>query len=180
MISKESLQEKYSTMSADELMAIIDNKFDYTDLAVTVAIEELAKRNPTEADIKNYKDKIIESVDTFISKNIEVDLNNFQKLLFYIVWIPIITYPIKANYRDGDYALKLRQANYYSLAGFVFFMVTGILSLPLEASNFLSFIMWFAFFIPAYLFDEYFNRQRQIKKLRKLFKVDEATEYDEE
>lgn len=176
MISKESLQEKYSEMSAEELMNIIDNKFDYTDLAVTVAIEELAKRKPTEDDIKNYKDKIIESFDTFISKNIEVDLNNFQKLFFYIIWFPIITYPIKANYRDGDYALKLRQANYYSLAGFISLVVAGLLSLPLEASNFLSFIMWFAFFIPAYLFDEYFNRQRQIKKLRELFKVDEDNE----
>ncbi|WP_460694746.1 hypothetical protein [Mucilaginibacter puniceus] len=163
-------------MSAEELMNIIDNKFDYTDLAVTVAIEELAKRKPTEEDIKNYKDNIIATVDTFISKNIEVDLNNFQKLLFYIIWIPIITYPFKANYSDDGYELKLRQSNYYSLAGFIFFMVAGILSVPLDASNLLSFIMWFAGFIPAYLFDEYFNRQRQITKLRRLFNVDDANE----
>ncbi|MGF7081042.1 hypothetical protein [Mucilaginibacter sp. UYCu711] len=179
MVTKEDLQRKYATLSTSELMNILDNKFSYTDLAVTVAIEELAKRSPSEEDVKNYKEEILDEVNTFIVNNIEVDLTTWQKMLFYLFWFPILTFAFKRNYREDGYILKVRQANYYSFVGFIALIISAFLSLPLNLSSFGEIALWMTGFFPAYLFDEYFNRLQQIKKLKKIFKVDDTDQTDD-
>ncbi len=59
MVSKEELKGTFSMLPTEKLMEIIDNKFGYTELAVSVAFEELAGREITEEEIKNYKSKQI-------------------------------------------------------------------------------------------------------------------------
>jgi len=92
MATKKELQEKYATLTTSQLMQILDRKFDYTELAITVAIEELAKRSPSEEDIKTYKEETLDVLNVFIVKNIEEDLSTWQKMLFYLLWIPILTF----------------------------------------------------------------------------------------
>jgi hypothetical protein len=167
MVSKEELQGTFATLPTEKLMEIIDNKFGYTELAVSVAFEELASRKISEQEIKNYKTKQIEKLNNYIKRNISDDLTLSQKNLFYFIWIPLLTFPFKQNFREKGYALKVKQSNYYSLFGFFFFLLTASLSVGL--SNLFAIALWIAGFIPAYLLDEYFNRQRQIKKLQKLF-----------
>jgi hypothetical protein len=72
------------------------------------------------------------------------------------------------NFREKGYKLKIRQANYYSLFGFLFFLLSAF-SLIEGMSNLFVIALWLAGFIPAYLMDEFFNRQRQIRKLQQLF-----------
>ena len=179
MATKEELQEKYATLTTSQLMQILDRKFDYTELAITVAIEELAKRSPSEEDIKTYKEETLDVLNVFIVKNIEEDLSTWQKMLFYLLWIPILTFVFKRNYREDGYILKLRQANYYSFTGFIALILSAIVSMPLNLSSFGEIAVWMLGFFPAYLFDEYFNRQQQIKRLKKIFKVEEADQIDE-
>ena len=55
MVTKEDLEKRYSNLSNAELLDIIENKFSYTELAVTVAIEEIGNRKVTEEEIKLFE-----------------------------------------------------------------------------------------------------------------------------
>src|ERR1700760_5039972 len=168
MVSKKELQVTFATLPTEKLMEIIDNKFGYTELAVSVAFEELASRKISEEEIKNYKFKQIEKLNNYIKKNIEHDLAFAQKNLFYFIFLPLLTFPFKQSFREKGYKLKIKQANYYSVFGFVFFVLAALF-LYQGMSNLFVAAFWLGGFIPAYLMDEFFNRQRQIRKLQRLF-----------
>ncbi|MGZ3765682.1 MAG: hypothetical protein ACXVA2_13520 [Mucilaginibacter sp.] len=155
-------------LPTEKLMEIIDNKFGYTELAVSVAFEELSGRKISEEEIKNYKTKQIEKLNNYIKKNISHDLALAQKNLFYFIFIPLLTVPFRQNFREKGFKLKIRQANYYSFLGFLFFALAGLFLFQ-GLSNLFVAAFWIGGFIPAYLMDEFFNRQRQIKKLQRLF-----------
>jgi hypothetical protein len=168
-MTREDLQEQYASLSTNELLEIIDRKFDYTELAVTVALEEIGRRNLSEENIREYKEEQVAQAKSFIKKNIVDDLNVIQKILFFFIWLPLLNFPFKQNFRDGNYVLKLKQANYYSLLGFVFMALTLISTGFFPHSALTDFTIWFLGFLPAYGFDEYFNRKRQIRRLRSMF-----------
>lgn len=155
-------------LPTEKLMEIIDNKFGYTELAVSVAFEELASRKISEEEIKNYKFKQIQKLNSYIQKNISHDLAFAQKNLFYFFFIPVFTFPFRQNFREKGFKLKIRQANYYSFFGFLFFSFSALF-LYQGLSNLFVIAFWLSGFIPAYMMDEFFNRQRQIRKLQKLF-----------
>ena len=179
-MNKRELQEKYSELSNSELLEIIDQKFDYTELAITVAIEELGKRKISEDDIKDYKDEVITQVNTLITKNIIDDLTLAQKNLFFFLWLPFLTFPLKQNLRDDGFVLKLKQANYYSLVGFCSFLAAGFIISILSVNDLVGLGIWILTFLPAYFFDEHFNRQRIVSRLRSIFgeqKDEENSDY---
>lgn len=169
MVTKEELQKKYINLSNHELLNIIENKFDYTDLAVSVALSELSKRNINEDDIKEYKESIEKEIETFIERNIVDDLSIIQKLLFFIFWVPLLNFPFRQNFSDEGYELKLKQANYYSWAGFISLILISLATVSYNLSELTTFLIWLVCFLPAFLFDENFNRNRQIKKLERIF-----------
>ncbi|HVX28567.1 MAG TPA: hypothetical protein VHB70_19615 [Parafilimonas sp.] len=168
-MTREELQETYSQFSTQELLEIIDRKFDYTETAVAVALEEISKRRISENDIKSYKTEQIEKAEKFIKYNIVDDLTFFQKNLFFFIWLPILNIALKQNFRDDGYILKLKQARYYSWLGFVSFMLIGMFSGIYGLQNLTALAIWILAFLPAYGFDETFNRQKQIQKLKKIF-----------
>jgi hypothetical protein len=168
MVSKEELKGTYAMLPTEKLMEIIDNKFGYTELAVSAAFEELANRKISEEEIKNYKFKQIEKLNNYIKKNIEHDLAFAQKNLFYFIFIPLLTSPFKQSFKEKGYKLKIKQANYYSIFGFLFCSISALF-LYQGLSNLFVAAFWLGGFIPAYLMDEFFNRQRQIRKLQRLF-----------
>lgn len=169
-MTREELEKQYSTLSIDELFEIIDKKFGYTELAVMIAIEEMGKRKISEEDIIKYKEDQIQEAKGLNRRNIEEDLNVFQKNLFYFIWLPLITFPFKRNFGEDGYILKLKQANYYSLFGFVFFILTGFASGIYRLSNLTSLAILILTFLPVYAFDEYFNKQRIQERLLRIFK----------
>jgi hypothetical protein len=168
MVSKEELMVTYSSLPTEKLMEIIDNKFGYSELAVSVAFEELAGRKISEEEVKNYKSKQIEKLNNYIRKNISHDLSFSQKNLFYFIFIPLLTAPFRQGFKEKGFKLKIKQSNYYSLFGFVFCGMS-VLFLVQGLSNLFVAAFWMGGFIPAYLMDEFFNRQRQIKKLQNMF-----------
>jgi hypothetical protein len=167
-MTREELQKTYSNLSTQELLEIIDRKFDYTETALKIALDEISKRNIEEDDIKNYKTEQVKKAEKFVAQNILNDLTIFQKNLFFFIWIPLITFAFKQNFKDDGYILKLKQANYYSWLGFIFFMVVGLISAIYDLWNLTSLGIWVLSFLIAYGFDELFNRKRQISRLRKL------------
>jgi hypothetical protein len=182
MITQEELQQKYATLSTYKLMEIIENKSNYTELAITVAIQELSSREVSEDDVKNYKDKQNEKLNTFVKRNIVDDLNLLQKNLFFIFWIPLLTFAFKRNFAEDGYLLKLKQANYYSWAGFISFMLIGTVPVFLEInlSGYVTIAIWISCFIPTYLLDEFFNRRKQIKKMQNLFMENQSEDMERE
>src|ERR1700744_5005284 len=100
MVSKEELKGTFSMLPTEKLMEIIDNKFGYTELAVTVAFEELASRKITEEEVKSHKFKQVEKLNDYIKKNISHDLVFSEKNLFYFLFLPLLTFPFKHNFRE--------------------------------------------------------------------------------
>ncbi len=148
-------------------MEIIDNKFGYTELAVSVAFEELASRKISEEEIKNYKFKQIQKLNNYIQKIYHTIWRSHKKFIL-LFFIPVFTFPFRQNFREKGFKLKTRQANYYSLFGFLFFSFSAWF-LYQGLSNLFVTAFWLGGFIPAYMMDEFFNRQRQIRKLQRLF-----------
>lgn len=122
-INREELKERYIKLSTNELLEIIDDKFGYPDLAVKVALAELFRRNQSENDIQNYKVKLVQYFKGCILKIVYYDLKVYQKMLFYIFWMPVLNSAFKMKFQEKIEYLKLKQANYYSLMRFVFFLL---------------------------------------------------------
>jgi hypothetical protein len=74
--------------------------------------------------------------------------------------------------------LKVKQANYYSLVGLLFFILAAFLSY--RFSNLFAAAVWIGGFMPAYLMDEAFNKQKQIKKLQRIFGENDPAESGQE
>ena len=168
-MTKDDLQKTYSNLSTYELLEIIDRKYDYTDLAITMAIEEISKRQVSEDDIRDYKAEQLNKTRIFIRKNFLDDLSMVQKNLFYFIWVPFVNFALRQDFKDDGYILKLKQANYYSLAGLVLFLGTGLISAAFNFSIYTSLATWILGFLAAYSFDEFFIRRMQIERLKKLF-----------
>jgi len=171
MVSREDLAKKYQGLSTNELMDILEDKFSYTELAVTVAFEEISKRNVTEDDVRKFKDEKVKEAANFISRNIVDELSFFQKNLFFFIWVPFLNFLVKRNFMDDGAILKLKQANYYSWMGFGFFMFFILIQSSREFSDLLFFACWILSFAMAYYYDEYFLRIKRIKKFERIFGV---------
>ncbi len=167
MVTKEDLQSKYDKLSTEELLRIIDDKHSYTDLAVSVAISELARRNVMEEEIINYKAKQMDELQQYVRANVVDYLKVWQKVLYYVFFLPILNFPFKRNLAEDGYVLKLKQATYYSWTGFLGLLLAGVLTIG--TGNITALLIWSVVFIIAYIYDEQFNRQKLINKLKRIF-----------
>ncbi len=156
MVTQEDLKKRYATLSVSELLHIIDNKFSYTETAVLVAIEELASRKIDESELEEYKNQVITTFEEAVQKNYLIGLSFLQKNLFYFIFIPILNFAFKMNYKQDGYLLKLRQANYYSLCGFLGLILSGITSVYFDLNDFGSIAIWISVFLPAFFLEKRF------------------------
>jgi hypothetical protein len=168
--TEESLHERYSNLETFDLLEIFKNKSGFTELAVSVAYKELKHRKVSEEEIRNYQPILINKIDETIIHNGCIDLKFFYKVLFYIIFIPKLRYHFTYNLRPNGYLLKLTQSNYYSVAGFAFMLLASLIVAYL---NIPFFAMWTPGFIIAYLFDICFNRERQIREIKKVIQQGE-------
>jgi hypothetical protein len=168
-MTREDLQKKYQTLSNSELLEIVNNKHHYTDTALLVAIEEFARRNVSENEIQELKEQEISNAETTLRKYILYDLTFFQKNFFYFVWFPLLNFAVKQGLREDGFVLKVRQATYYSLFGFLMLMLDVFISVAFDLSTLPSLAIWILGFLPVYAYDGYFNRVQQIAKIRELF-----------
>ncbi|AWH86120.1 hypothetical protein HYN59_13815 [Flavobacterium album] len=142
MVTKEDLEKRYLQLSNSELIDIIDRKFEYTELAVTIAIQELAKRNVDEQDVVKYKEKVFLEFRDEFQKNFVDDLSISQKLFFfYFFWIPFITIPLKNNFARDGFMLKRSQAGFFSTMGFAACFISIFLVSVSSALTYAVFIL---------------------------------------
>lgn len=167
MVTKEELQLTYTKLSTMQLLNIVNNADGYTPLAIEVATQELKERQLTPADLENYEAAKTEAFKITVEKNVVHALSFLQKNLFYFIFIPLLSMPFKMNFAQDGYALKRRQSWYYNICGFIGLFLSSFISLPFNLSSWGMLAIWIAFFIPAYLLDDRFNRQYLLKKLTK-------------
>ena len=167
MITNEELSEKYAQLTIAQLLNIIDQRNEYTELAVTVALSELGKRNVSEEEIKRIKEADEIEFQQVIEKNFVQGLSFIQKNLFYFVWIPFKTFAFRRNFDEGGYVLKLKQAKYYSFFGFIFFMLAGILGVIFEMNDIGSLVIWISGFVIAAILEARFNRLYLMNKFNR-------------
>lgn len=181
MITKEDLQHKYQQLPTERLMQIIDNRSNYTELAVEVAIAEFTSRNVPEEEIRDYRLKQIGNLHSAIEKTTVHQLNFFQKLLFFFLFIPLLNFAFKMNYKSDGFSLKLRQSNYYSLIGFLSLMLstTTLVAFDWDIADSTVLGIWMIFFIPAYLLDDFFNKRILIERTKKSL-IENGFELEEE
>ena len=170
MVTKEDLQAKYAGLSNQALMGILERKTDYTELAVEAATKELEGRKITPADIQSYEkgkeDKVISNY-----KNAVIDLSVWHKVLFYIVFIPVLRGAFKANFYEDGSLLKLKQASYFTYTSWGGILVAVFASLAFGAGDAVSLALWILCFIPSYLINEYSYKPKQLININRQFGV---------
>jgi len=169
MVTKESLNEQYVKMSTADLLEIAKDKTGYTELANTVALEELKRRKVTTEEIDNYK-PLMRRISVLTMENCLIDLEFPKKLLyFYILWFPIIRGFYSPNFMQNGYILKQDQSNYYRILGAISIVATIIIANYICYNSIIAFlVIWIVLFLFSYLFDIYYNRQRQMRKIQKV------------
>ena len=172
MITKESLSDKYMRMANEDLLEVANDKTAYTELANSVAFEELKRRKIPIEEIKAYK-PVLRRTSQETKDNCLIDLSIFQKVLyFFILWFPKIRHFYQPEFKQNGYILKDNQANYYSVLGFISFIIAASVGLSNGLiENFL--VMWAGCFLAALLFDNLFNKDRQKSNIQKAVEMDE-------
>jgi len=179
IMTRQELQEAYASYSTNQLLEILDNKFHYTELAVSVALEELGKRKPDENDIAAYKEEREAVLLQSIHYNYIEGLSIGQKILFFFLFIPFIRGIIAQNFIDDGKILKLKQASYYSWTGFILLMLIVLISSLLidhGVSSLAVFSIWFLSFLIPYALDEKYIRPAQISRIRRELGIKEEEE----
>jgi len=123
----------------------------------------------TTQEIMKYK-PVASKIDESTRKNCLVDLEFSKKLLyFYVIWFPRARYFYRPDFMQKGYILKSNQSNYYKVLGFTSLAATVIIVYRLYYNSIFAFLtIWIVFFFLSYLFDIYFNRQRQVKNIQKV------------
>ncbi|MCO4292767.1 hypothetical protein NF867_07830 [Solitalea sp. MAHUQ-68] len=170
MPSKIELEKRFASYSNEQLLDLLNDQEAYTDLAVEVASIELKSRNLSEQEIKDYVVNKYKQAELFIEKNIHEELTLLLKSFFYFCWIPVLTFPFTLNFREDKAILKLRQANFYSTFGFLFFAIGGIVILILKADFLTALSIWIAGMVLALMADKRFNRDPIIRKFEQIIK----------
>ena len=170
MVTEKELQEKYTQFDTESLLEIATNKYGFTELANLMALKELRKRKVPDQEIKDYKPVMVNKIDPLTRQNCLIDLKFFYKVLFYFIFIPKLRRYFTYNYLPNGFILKQDQSYYYSVVGFCFCILSFAI---MEYSGTNIFILWCLGFIPAYLFDIGFNKERQIRKLQAALDKDE-------
>lgn len=157
MISRKDLEEKYAGYSNEELLDVIRNTEGFTSVAVGVAEEELLRRKISNEEIAVMEAEHEKKVEHFHVNYVRAQMHFLQKCFFYFIWVPLLHFAIKQNLREDGYVRKVKQAGYYSIMGFAFFILAGIGSGV--GQEFLGLPIWALGLFIAILLEKFFVRQ---------------------
>jgi hypothetical protein len=173
MVTKETLQTQYAKYETEALLQIIAQDSGYTELAVSVALDELKVRQVSVEEIEASQEAIINEPDAELLENYLVDIGFFEKsgiYLFWFIWIRYMTRSLVFKgakfVTDGDtYILKAQQRRYYALMGFCFMMVAMCAGSQIGSS---AWYVYFGGFFVAYIFDWLYNKDRRVRHLEEI------------
>lgn len=170
MIDRDSLVEKYEQMTAEDLLYILSAGSAYTDLAKTVAHEQLIKQGITGDEINKFLSNTTYDYSPEIRSNAFADIKLWQKLFLFFIWPPRIRGWVNNKFYTKHQILKVRKSNYYLVAGVSLFIISYIIYAAIQINLLIS---WAFSFVPAYLFDIGYNKNRQIKVIKEQLEKDE-------
>lgn len=166
MVTEQSLREQYVMLETDVLLEIVAENSGYTEFAVSLAMDELRHRKVSTEEIKNYR-SVLRVIDPLVLDNYLSDLSLAMKLVSYFIWFPRLRWWYTKNLSKNGYVLRSDQSRYYSVLGGIF-LTCSIIFIWFSY----SYLIWPGGFLPVFLFDIYYNKERQIGFLQK--KVEEG------
>ncbi|MCD9016002.1 hypothetical protein [Parachryseolinea silvisoli] len=150
---KSALAKRYAKLSNDQLLEMLENRHDYTPIALEVLQEEVNSRQISKEEVATYK--FTATVNTEILKARALEpLPLWQKAFYFFgfivpIFLSYIIFAFELNRREDGYTTKLRQTRFFRWAGFISFMLVVFVSLDMP---FLFYILWPASFALAYKF----------------------------
>lgn len=166
---RKRLTVRYTRYSTAQLLKIIEDRTNYTPLALELAFTELSSRDIERIEVESYvEQRYEEKEDTFI-KTYQYDLTFFQKLTCFIFGIiPMVTYTFKQNFKENNYILKIEQATTYTLFGWISYTVSTIIVLFFfQDSNLLPFFaILLLLFTGVYIYDIRVSKKERLNILR--------------
>ena len=136
MPSESELRERYASYSNNRLLLIIHNKAQYTAQAVRIARAELAERNLSVEEIDIFLDE--QEARQLAAKALaHACLNNREKAMFFFCWFMpwLLGRPLRLRYADDGVILKDDQSRIFATAGFVAFLLDGIVTVYFSLPN---------------------------------------------
>jgi|JI6StandDraft_1071083.scaffolds.fasta_scaffold64816_2 hypothetical protein len=135
MFSKEELQKKYADFDDEQILKILANKSDYTEIATDVASEEFKRRKLDSNTLEN-ETKFIEE-----SKKLKIEnerLNLFSKFLYFVFSFTtiglIVAYQNKNDFNQRGSRYKSSQILYYSATGIIIILGCIIYSIFFDSN----------------------------------------------
>lgn len=146
--SVDELKERYSSWSNGRLLSVLLNKEEYTREAVEVARAELGQRNVTteEVDLFLREQEEQELMSRMLSC---VPLKFWEKALFFFFWFTpwFLARAFHMNYSEDGYALKAKQGQVFSVAGFISLLAVAAVTIYFNFSNTVSALLLVCVFL---------------------------------
>lgn len=158
----EEIKEKCESLSNDELYTIVNNKIKYNYTIVSTAQAELKRRNVSKDEHKSLKKEQTRR-SKIIEGDIDADVLMWEKILFFFIPLPRLHRMVIRDYKNRGFVLKVKQASYFTIIGFVSFFLLMAVAIPVSYE--LAGILWLGIFLAAYLFNSYYFKQRTIRRL---------------
>lgn len=153
MYNKEDFAARYAGLEDFKLLEILDNPENFNEVAIEAAQEELRKRKIKPERVTQYKEQKATDENEAHEKAI-LPLSLPEKLRFFFLgFVPILNWALRANLKDDGYVLKARQSGHYSMFGIITLVISVIVSLGTSFFTFVMLILWALFFFVVKFFE---------------------------
>jgi len=154
MRTKEDFIKKYASYSNDRLLDILRKHYEYTEQSLQAAKSVIEDRGISIEEVHEYtadfeiRKRILEKVAT-------IPLALWEKIMFFLLWIGpgFFGNVFGLNYAADGLRKKLKQRRYYSIAGFISFIVAASAYLVFHRSEIAAIAVLTAFFPAAYFLE---------------------------
>ena len=146
--SENDLKERYASYSNHRLLAIVQNKEQYTVQAMNIAKAELAGRNLSTQDVDMFFDE--QALKQVATKTLtQVPMSIWEKSRFFFLWFA--PWPgigaLRMNCSEESVRLKNQQSKVFALGGFISLILDGFVTVYFDLSTALSLAMLLTFFL---------------------------------
>ena len=163
-ISSSDLFKLYSKKRTSELLNILSNKNDYSELAVDVAKDEVMRRGIGEGDVEEFHALKVVQQDEQIKRTYFLELRFIEKLFIYF-GVPVLFFGMllifaaKSYLQEGGFFMKLHQARLFLIVSFLSLIITMLLLENID--SIFVYCIWVSGFFIALYFDRNAAKKRK-------------------
>ena len=150
MRTKDELAKHYATLTDRQLLDILNEKDQYTDIAIQAALGEMQKREIEPEQVEEYYE-VLASEKEVMDQIALIELTLIEKVKFYFLWLlPFMGSAIRMNYAEQGLKTKVKQSKVFSIMGFLMVFPAAILEFTNDYESAISIGLWILLFIPTY------------------------------